>query len=125
MSTFTDQSILSFPSPGVRRYMVTGPVDLLVGGEARVPFRVAYLRMHFTRASGLADVVLSLDSVAGDEYDVLLYTEEDCGLGADLNLNLRAGQGDYAWSFAVGDRLRIVWNGPAAAVSGIEVGYLT
>lgn len=93
-----------------------------------LPFKLVYARIHFrgTGTPATADVTISLDSIAGEEHDVLLYTARGRGLNADLNLVWDADEraDPSAWSFQAGDGLRFQWANaePENVEWGLEVG---
>jgi hypothetical protein len=90
-------------------------------------FKLVFLRMHFSGGSGTANVTLTLESAAGDEWNTLLYTVNARGVGADLNLILtREELSDPSpWAFQPGDGLRIQWANPQPDTMAwaLELGY--
>lgn len=90
-----------------------GNIDVVVRPEGGQAFKLIYLRVHFRGTSpsaGLA-LVLQLDSAAGEEFDVQLYSVINAGLDADVNLILTDIEmsDPSPWSFQAGDGLRLTW----------------
>lgn len=86
-------------------------------------FRLLFLRMHFRGGSGTADVTISLDSAAGDEWDATLKTLSAKGIGADVNYCPTLDEA-AAWQFVDGDGLRIQWTNPGTVTYwAVEMGY--
>ena len=108
-------------SPPVVRHLGSGAISWLFSPERALAFRLCFARVHFVGTGSLADLTIKLDSAAGEQWDVLLYTATDCGPGADLNLVM---PNVLPWSFQPGDRLLFEWSGTASGGWGIEVGYL-
>lgn len=88
-------------------------------------FKLLYVRAHFREGSGTADLALSVDSVAGEEWDVKLYVAKSRGLGADLNLVITKEEisDPSPWAFQAGDGLRVQWTNPGGVKWGVEIGY--
>jgi len=102
-----------------------GPMDVTLRPELDAAFKLVFVRCHFREAAGTADLVLSLDSAAGEEFDARLYSYAGRGLDADVHLIISAAEraDPSPWSFAAGDGLRFRWPGPAGAAWGLELGY--
>ena len=115
------QGLLSLLVPKAARALGANVISWTFGPEFASYFHLAFARVHFVGTGSLADLTIKLDSAAGEQWDVLLYTAADCGPGADLNLVM---PNMLPWSFQPGDRLLFEWAGTASGGWGIEVGYL-
>lgn len=102
-----------------------GNIDAQLGLDGR-GFKLIFVRVHFRGAGGTADLTLSLDSHAGEEFDVTLYVAKARGVGADVNLVVPTlEQVDPSpWAFDRDDKLRVQWTNPAATLWAIEFGFL-
>lgn len=101
-------------------------VDLPATGQ--VSHKLVYVRVHFRLLTGSnadADLVISLDSAAGEEHDVTLFTAKDRGVGSDAHIVFSHDElsDPSPWAFRSGDRLRFVWAGASNIGWGLEVGY--
>jgi len=122
MMSFLPYSLTLYqPVPRSARTLGSGAIFWVFESDTANFFRLAFVRVHFVGTGSLADLTIKLDSVAGEQWDVLLYTAADCGPGADLNLVM---PNVLPWSFQPGDRLLFEWSGTASGGWGIEVGYL-
>lgn len=105
----------------------SGDLDQTFRQPAGRPFKLVFVRIHFIGGSGTATVTLSLDSVAGEEFDTQLVTAESCGPGADLNLvwTVEELSDPSPWSFQPGDGVRVRWTAPDGTSNtwGVEIGY--
>jgi len=127
------------------RQIGTGPIDVQFGPPQTNAFRLVYLRGHFAayepaaggEASGavLDDFQVWLESDAGDEYNVHLFTYRNRGVssdptGAPADINMILGGDETArpsgWTFQAGDKLRLKWSPAEAQYTkwGIEAGYV-
>ena len=90
------------------------------------PFRLIFLRCHYTGTSGTNPLHVSLDSAAGSAYDTRLFTVSQPGIDKDVNLRIAADEmtEPSAWTFQAGDKLRVEWVNPDAGniTWGLEVG---
>ena len=90
------------------------------------PFRLIFLRCHYTGTVGTNPLHLSVDSVAGSAYDTRLFTVSQAGIDRDVNLRIAADEmtEPSAWTFQAGDRLRVEWVNPDTGniTWGLEVG---
>ncbi|MBI4719257.1 MAG: hypothetical protein HY763_15780 [Planctomycetes bacterium] len=90
------------------------------------PYRLVFVRCHFTGAAGRAPMTLGLDSAAGTAFDAVLYTLWRVGVGRDVHFRLSALEAaePSAWTFQIGDALRVQWSNPAGGniTWGLEVG---
>jgi len=106
--------------------VASGGGDIAEGFALQRRFRLVFVRIHFVGGSGVAPLVLSLDSAHGAAYDVELFRIVEAGTGKDVHLRLTADESaePSAWTFAAGDALRVSWSNPdSGAMSwGIEVG---
>lgn len=121
--------------PAVYRTTGAGEIDVRfpedAGGDRQgasgpgPAFKLLYLRVHFAGAASTADLVISLDSSAGEEFDVQLFAVKARGVGADCNLVLTAAEriDPSPWAFQSGDALRITWANPGGVTWGLELGY--
>lgn len=91
-------------------------------------FRLVYVRVHFSGGEDgdVADLVISLKSAAGDEYNVVLFTYRARGMDRDVNLALQSNEtaNPSPWNFKSGDQLLFTWvnPNPGTLTWGIEVG---
>ncbi len=115
-------------SPVVYRQSGTGSIDVTLpdvpaGDESPFPlgFDLLYVRIHFTSSVANADLLVSLVSDSGEEYNVDLYTYSERGSGKDVHL-VRSGSPNSPspWSFQPRDRLRFTWSGDGEW--GLEIG---
>lgn len=112
-------------TPAVWRKTGRGPVSEVVRPASGSAFLPLYLRVHFVDGANTATLYLDLDSAAGEEYDVRLFSVADRGTGADVNLVWTAGElGEPpGWAFGVQDGLKLTCAVDAATTWGIEFGY--
>ena len=107
----------------------TGSMNVVVRPENSQAFRLVYARVHF-RGTGATspstDLVMQLDSAAGEEHDAELYRALNVGLGSDVNLVLTDSERSdpSPWSCQPGDGLRFTWSRPFGTnwTWGLEVG---
>lgn len=120
---------MALVTPATATYKGDGNLDWTFRPPNGRPFKLVFVRIHFAGGSGTATVTLSLDSVAGEEFDVQLLTTDECGPGEDLNLTPAAGElvEPSPWSFQPGDGLRLRRTAPdgTSGTWGVEVGYVT
>lgn len=85
--------------------------------------RLAWVRCHFVRlqSSGteIADFSISVDGSEGlgTRFDTKLYTVENAGVGADVNLRIPQNEQEH-WIVTGGlhpDNLQFAWTNPDAA----------
>lgn len=90
------------------------------------PFRLIYVRCHYSGTVGTNPLHLSVDSVAGSAYDTRLFTVSQAGIDRDVNLRIAADEmtEPSAWTFQGGDKLRVEWVNPDTGniTWGLEVG---
>lgn len=104
----------------------TGSADIDQTFALDRKYRLIFIRCHFSGTSGTASFTLSVDSGSGSAYDARLFTITQAGVGKDVHL--RVGGGDTgdpsAWTFQVGDSVRIQWTNPDSGniTWGLEVG---
>ena len=89
-------------------------------------FRLVFVRVHWGGTRAIADLTLSLDANAGEEYDTTLYVYASRGLSSDAHLIVPAEelQDPTPWSFVAKDGLRLTWDSGnnEACGWGIEIG---
>lgn len=110
----------------------TGTVNLSERIVIPSPSKLVYLRCRFSVPHGMSapalpvfsNLTIDLDSLAGDEYDVLLYTVNQRGYGRDCNLILASDelQDPSPWTFNVNDALIVSWSNLDEIRWGLEVG---
>lgn len=100
-----------------------------------VAFRLVYVRAHFREdhdadspSNDPAELVISLVSIHGVQYDTTLYTFTNNGgrgIGADANLIVTNEEivAPSPWSFPADSGLKFTWANPGGVEWGIEVGY--
>ncbi len=102
----------------------SGNMDELI--QLDEPFRLIFLRCHYTGTVGTNPLHLSVDSVAGSAYDTRLFTVSQGGVDKDVNLRITVDEmtEPSAWTFQAGDKLRAQWSNPDAGniTWGLEVG---
>jgi hypothetical protein len=114
------------PKPTPTHATDTGDMAFLLSPAGN--FRLVYVRVHFSggEEGDVADLVISLKSAAGDEYNVVLFTYRARGMGRDVNLALQSNEtaNPSPWNFKSGDQLLFSWvnPNPSALTWGIEVG---
>lgn len=90
------------------------------------PFRLIFLRCHYTGTNGTNPLHVSVDSAAGSVYDTRLFTVSQAGVDKDVNLRIAADEmtEPSPWTFQAGDRLRAEWVNPDTGniTWGLEVG---
>ena len=97
----------------VTRATGTGAIDFSLAPA--IAFQVEEVRVHLEDVGGAGDLVISLDALAGVEYDAIFLTE-DMTLLADLVwLSVRPH------NFTAGDGLSITWAGAGQNAYGLEV----
>lgn len=127
------------------RIIGTKEIDVQFGPPQANAFRLTYIRAHFAdyvppkggAASGavLADFQVWLESAAGDEHNVHLFTYRNRGVSNDpeetpADINMILGDNETArpsgWTFQAGDKLRLKWSNDEDEYVkwGIEVGYV-
>lgn len=101
----------------------TDNMDVAFGGPEA--FKLVFVRAHFRSGSGIADMTIALDSVAGAEWDTQLYVARDRGAGADLHLVIGADErrDPSPWAFQASDQIRFTWTNPGAVPWALEIGY--
>ena len=91
-----------------------------------VPFRLVFLRCHFTGGTGTADLTLKLNSAQGNLYAASLESITAVGTGVDVFYTPggSAIADPSSWSFQSGDKLRVNWTNPDSGNMnwGLEVG---
>ena len=102
----------------------TGNVDATFSLDA--PFRLVFVRCHFSGGTGVDALQISLDATAGAAYDTVLYTVKVAGTGADVNFRLSAQETQLPspWAAQIGDKFRVRWTNPDPGNTtwGLEVG---
>lgn len=111
----------------ILRHYATGNEDVDVRYAPGKSFRLVFVRMHFVNSTGVyADMILSLESAAGDEYNTSLYRYEQRGVNRDVNLIFTAAEIQHpsGWSFAKGDQIHVAWANPMPKdiTWGLEIG---
>lgn len=97
-------------------------------GSGDTTFLIVYIRVHYRLLSGAnvnKDLIMSLDSTAGEEHDVTLFTAKDRGVGSDANIIFSADElrSPSPWAFHAGDKIKIAWSGGSNIGWGLEIGY--
>ena len=91
-----------------------------------VPFRVVFVRCHFTGGTGTAGMILDINSAQGIPHDTRLTTITAVGAGTDVFYTPggAAIADPSSWSFQSSDQLRVKWTNPDAGNMnwGLEVG---
>ena len=102
----------------------SGNMDELFQLDA--PFRLIFLRCHYSGTSGTNALHLSVDSAGADVYDTRLFTVSQAGVDKDVNLRIAVDEmtEPSAWTFQAGDKLRAEWVNPDTGniTWGLEVG---
>ncbi len=102
----------------------SGHMDELFQLDA--PFRLIFLRCHYSGTTGTNPLHLSVDSAAGSAYDTRLFTVSQAGVDKDVNLRMTIDEmtEPSAWTFQAGDKLRAEWVNPDTGniTWGLEVG---
>jgi hypothetical protein len=100
----------------MRRYTrATGSGAIALTLSPEVAFQVSEVRVHLNAAGGAGNLTISLDSVAGAVYDVVLAT-------VDMTAVV-----DLAWlptrphDFVAGDQLKVVWANVGGKTYGVEI----
>ena len=106
--------------------VATGSGNLGELFQLDAPFRLIFLRCHYTGTSGTNPLHLSVDSAAGSVYDTRLFTVSQAGVDKDVNLRIAVDEmtEPSAWTFQAGDKLRAAWVNPDTGniTWGLEVG---
>jgi len=95
-------------------------------------FHFVFLRGHFAWQHGESgsasfnDVAMSLEAVAGDEYNTEILKVEERGIGRDLFFVVEGEQvaSPSGWFLSAGDGLRVAWTNTDSALWGIELGVV-
>ncbi|MHC5110222.1 MAG: hypothetical protein ACYTHJ_10130 [Planctomycetota bacterium] len=108
----------------VRRASGNGDIKALFSLGQK--FRLVYVRCGFAGGSGSAPLAISLNSAAGTEFDIRLFTLMQVGSGSDVNFRITAEElaEPSAWTFQPGDAVRLNWANPEPGQTswGVEVG---
>ncbi len=109
---------------GAKAATGTGHIDATFSLDVR--FRLVFVRCHFTGATGLMPLALSLDSNRGSAHDAVLFTVTKAGVGRDVNLRIGSEESldPSSWTFQPGDAVRVQWTNPSvgSVTWGLEVG---
>ena len=115
-----------------RRISRTGNGDMVETIFPQRSFRLLYVRCRFFLIPGQAaptlptfsDLTMRLDSGAGDEYDVELYSVRQRGYGRDVNLmfELQDINDPSPWLFEVDDAIVLSWSNVDKIGWGLQVG---
>ena len=104
----------------------TGTGNIAHAFELDRKYRLVFIRCHFSGSAGTAAFAISIDSGNGSAYDARLFTITQAGTNKDVHLRIGGGDTDdpSAWTFQVGDSVRIDWVNPDSGniTWGIEVG---
>jgi hypothetical protein len=99
-----------------RHTRVTGDTKIGFVLECERSFQVSEVRLHLNASSNAEDyLIISLDALAGPEYDIFFVTQDMIDVA------------DYVWlptrphDFVVGDKLRINMINPEHRIYGIEI----
>lgn len=89
-----------------------------------VPWVLAFIRLHFSGGSGVADCDIVLDSAENFRHDVVLETIEKCGTDKDANYAVLPGE-FHMWVMQPRDRIVLHWTNPdsPSMVWGMEAGF--
>lgn len=108
-------------------------IDHLLKSTGR-PYRLCHLRTHFAAnpassnpSSAPANLTLSLEAAAGDEYNLDLYKfirGGGVGIGRDAHAIFGTDAAGSSWIFESGDTLRVQWINPGGVRWGLEVGIV-
>lgn len=90
------------------------------------PFRIIYVRCHFSGGSGTASLDVMIDSAAGSAYDVRITGGKSAGPNFDLNWHIPGADVAMpsAWVIQTGDAIKCTWTNPSPGTTtwGLEVG---
>lgn len=131
-SLITPERITESSRPNApSRFSLTGTKDM---AELILPgrlFKLIYVRLHFRLIENLDgqvvvfnNLTIDLDSSAGDQYDVRLFTYEQRGYGRDAHLLFtdRETTDPSPWTFEADDGLLFSWANPGLITWGLQVG---
>lgn len=106
----------------------TGSGDIDQTFSLDQPFRLVFIRCHFSGTAGTGPMMISLDSALGAAYDAKLYTIMRAGTNRDVHFRIPAyeSQEPSAWRFAADDAVRVQWTNPDSGniTWGLEVGLV-
>lgn len=110
----------------VTTQVITGTGDIDATFSLDSPFRLVFVRGHFSGGAGVDALQISLDAAQGPAYDTELFSVKVAGVGADVNFRLTAQetQSPSAWAAQKGDAFRVRWTNPDPGNTtwGLEVG---
>ncbi len=104
----------------------TGTGDIGESLSLDSPFRLVFVRCHFTGSAGDAPMFLAVGSASGAIYNARLYRISEAGTSSDVNFRILpdGNQEPSPWTFQNGDTLDVLWTNPDPGniTWGLEVG---
>jgi hypothetical protein len=100
-----------------------GPSDIDAVFGLAVPFKLVFVKAHFTGGTGTADFTISKDSREGSSWDIAEWVLKAKGVGVDVNFYVPDDEREGGL-FGAEDNVKISWTNPDTGNTlwGLSVG---